>query len=256
MRTLIAIPVFNERKYVDRVLRRVHDFHDQILCVDDCSTDGTGDLLAQRKDIHLIRHERNMGYGRSIIDSFDFAAANGFDWIITMDCDEQHEPEMLPTFLREIEKDASDIISGSRYTHVNAQDDIAPGDRQLINRTITAAVNDLFGWELTDTFCGFKAHRVSAMQKLKLDEPGYAFPLQLWPRVYAAGLTVTEIPVRRIYNDPNRTFGGTLDDAKIRLRHYLDVLKTELTRINHEGASSVDLITLDEPQACCDCSCG
>ena len=62
-----------------------------------------------------------------------------------------------------------------------------------------------------DSFCGFKAHRVSAMRRLRLTEPGYAFPLQLWPQVAVAKLRVTEIPVRLIYNDPNRHFGGSLD---------------------------------------------
>lgn len=254
MSVIIAIPVYNERKYVARVLDRVRQLHDEVLFVDDHSTDGTGEFLAEQPGIHLVRHPRNMGYGRAIIDAFDYAHARGFDWVVTMDCDEQHEPEMIPAFLRQIETDRWDIISGSRYTDQNVADDVAPGDRRLINRTITTVVNDLFDWQLTDTFCGFKAHRVSAMQKLQLDEAGYAFPLQLWPRVYAQQLRLTEIPVKRIYNDPNRTFGGNLDDANKRLRHYLDVLKRELIRIDHPCADSVDEVTLEDPHACC-CGC-
>ena len=67
-----------------------------------------------------------------------------------------------------------------------------------------------------------------AVQKLKLDETGYAFPMQLWPRVAQHGLRLTEIPVRLIYNDPTRHFGGQLDDASYRMKHYLDVLRAEL----------------------------
>ena len=54
------------------------------------------------------------------------------------------------------------------------------------------------------------------MRKLQLDEPGYAFPMQFWPQVWHHGLRVTEIPVRLIYNDPTRHFGGKLDDACVR----------------------------------------
>ncbi|MGN6507269.1 MAG: glycosyltransferase family 2 protein [Tepidisphaeraceae bacterium] len=254
MRTLVAIPVYNERKYVADVLRRVRSYHSDILCVDDCSTDGTGEFLATQPDIHVVRHAVNQGYGRSIIDAFDFAAQHGYDWVITMDCDEQHEPEMIPAFLAAIEAGDADIISGSRYTDLNANDDLAPGDRRAINMTITSVLNELLGLSLTDSFCGFKAHRVSAMQTLKLDEAGYAFPLQLWPRAYAAGLRIVELPVKRIYNDPNRTFGGNLDDAKRRLAHYMDVLKQELTRIGHEHANCPDHVTLDSPSVCCGCS--
>ncbi len=96
MRILVAIPVFNELKYVEKVLDKVSQFTPDILCIDDGSTDGTAELLAGRGDIQLIRHPVNRGYGQSIIDAFQFADAHGYDWVITMDCDEQHEPERIP----------------------------------------------------------------------------------------------------------------------------------------------------------------
>jgi len=58
------------------------------------------------------------------------------------------------------------------------------------------------------------------MRRLNLTETGYAFPMQLWPQVWHAQLRITELPVRLIYNDPTRHFGGILDDAAVRLRHY------------------------------------
>jgi hypothetical protein len=79
-----------------------------------------------------------------------------------------------------------------------------------------------------------------------LDEAGYAFPLQLWPRVAAAKLRLTEIPVRLIYKDLKRTFGGDLDDAFIRMRHYLDVLHREIHR------QPEDALT---PAECSGCFC-
>ncbi|QOV90737.1 glycosyltransferase family 2 protein [Humisphaera borealis] len=232
MKLLIAIPVHNERKYVEKVLRKVRSFHDDILVVDDGSTDGTSQVLgtiAQAGEIHLIRHRTNQGYGQSLIDAFAFADHQGYDWVITMDCDEQHEPRMIPAFKTLIESDRYDLISGSRYLRPLSTDDLPPPDRQSINAKITALLNRLFNWRITDAFCGFKAHRVSAMNKLSLTETGYAFPLQLWPQVCAAGLRLTELPVRLIYNDATRTFGGNLDDAGRRLRHYLGVLSAELT---------------------------
>jgi glycosyltransferase involved in cell wall biosynthesis len=228
LRLLVAIPVFNELKYVEKVLDKVRSFATDILCIDDGSTDGTAELLAKRDDIQLIRHPVNRGYGQSIIDAFSYASSRGYDWVITMDCDEQHEPERIPDFIREIESDQWDIISGSRYLETSTENDLPPGDRRAINATLTSLLNELFGWKLTDSFCGFKAHRVSAMTPLQLDQPGYAFPMQLWPRVWKASLKVKEIPVRLIYNDPNRYFGGLLDDAQHRLRHYIDVLNAEL----------------------------
>ena len=230
MRLLIAIPVHNEQKYVDAVLDKVRTFHDDVLVVDDGSTDDTPNILARRTDVATIRHPVNRGYGQSLIDAFAYAERKGYDWVITMDCDEQHEPAMIPEFVRQIGTDQWDLISGSRYAKPRNDDDLPPGDRRKINGTITKLVNDLFAFNLTDAFCGYKAHRVSAMRKLELTEPGYAFPMQLWPQVWRAGLRLTEIPVRLIYNDPNRHFGGLLDDAGNRLRHYVAVLGHELER--------------------------
>jgi dolichol-phosphate mannosyltransferase len=229
-RLLIAIPVHNEQKYVDHVLDKVLRFHGEVLAVDDGSTDGTTELLRARSDIQLIHHPVNRGYGQSLIDAFRHAGARGYEWVITMDCDEQHEPERIPDFVREIETDRWDIISGSRYLEPSKEDDLPPGDRRMVNAKITATLNEMFGWKLTDAFCGFKAHRLCAMRKLRLDEPGYAFPMQLWPQAFRAKLRITEIPVRLIYNDPNRSFGGVLDETEIRLRHYLDVLGRETHR--------------------------
>jgi glycosyltransferase involved in cell wall biosynthesis len=227
LRMLIAIPVFNELQYVNRVLDKVKRFAGDILVIDDGSTDGTAELLTRRRDIQLIGHAVNRGYGQSIIDAFCYADSHGYDWVITMDCDEQHEPEMIPQFVRRIRTDRWDIISGSRYLTPGRGDDLPPGDRRTINATITSLVNDVLHLNITDAFCGFKAHRTGAMVPLKLDEPGYAFPMQLWPRAAAAQLRITEIPVRLIYNDPTRHFGGLLDDASARLAHYLDVLNRE-----------------------------
>jgi hypothetical protein len=113
-------------------------------------------------------------------------------------------------------------------------------------------LNETFGWNLTDSFCGFKAHRVTAMRQLHLTETGYAFPLQLWPQVYRANLAVTEIPVRLIYNDANRSFGGVLDDAARRLQHYLDVFQTEMAKVGAaESADSAATSESTDRAACC-----
>ena len=166
MRMLIGIPIYNERKSVDRVLAEVLSHGHDVLLVDDASTDGTAEYLATRQDVALIRHESNRGYGQGIIDIFEYADHCGYDWVLTMDCDEQHEPARIPDFVRAIETDRWDIVSGSRYLDPDDAHDDAPVARRTVNVTITALVNDTFGWSLTDTFCGFKAHRVEAMRQL------------------------------------------------------------------------------------------
>jgi glycosyltransferase involved in cell wall biosynthesis len=226
---LVAIPVFNEFKYVDDVLRAVSKHSDNVLVVDDGSTDGTSDVLTRHAYLKIISHKTNAGYGQSLIDAFDFAYHHKFDWLITIDCDHQHEPSYIPRFYFEIEKDDADIISGSRYVHkMNWSSRPPPADRVAINRKITNILNRSLAIRLTDAFCGFKAYKISAISKLELTERGYGFPLQLWVQASRAGLRVREIPVPLIYHDPKRRFSGTLEDPQKRMRYYVEIIEREL----------------------------
>ena len=229
MRYLVAIPVYNEQQYVLRVLERVRRFSESVLVIDDGSTDHTPCLLP-KQPVEVIRHATNRGYGHSLLDAFRWARVDGFDWVITMDCDEQHEPEAIPRFVEAAESNTHDVISGSRYLQPSTDSPSPPENRRAINHTITEMVNESLNLSITDALCGFKAYRVSALESLTLDVDGYAFPLQFWVQAVAHGLRICEIPVRLIYNDPTRTFGGPLDNDQARLAHYREVFERERAR--------------------------
>ena len=139
-----------------------------------------------------------------------------------MDCDGQHEPSRIPVLLEAI--DDSDIVSGSRYLRDFRQDTPAPNDRQFINATVTTEINSRFGLKLTDAFCGFKAYRREALEKLHITESGWGMPLQLWVQAARQGLRLTEIAVPRVYLDPTRAFGGVMNNPTERLAYYREVL--------------------------------
>ena len=228
MNTLVAIPVFNEEAHLAEVLSEVRRQARRILVIDDGSTDRTPQILETQSDLFRIRHPRNRGYGQSLIDAFAFAVRHGYDWLITMDCDRQHEPAAIPTFLRAAEADAADIISGSRYLRPESEDSRPPPGRREINRYITDLINRTLALNITDAFCGFKAYRVEALRRLRLTVPGYAMPLQFWVQVARHRLHVAEIPVKLIYHDPTRCFGGLIDNPQTRLTYYLETFAREL----------------------------
>ncbi len=233
MRTLVAVPVYNEQRYITNVIAKIAEFaRDDVLVVDDGSTDATPTLLAHQP-VDVIRHKANLGYGRSIRDAFRWAQSYEYDWLITMDCDEQHEPEALPQFEAAILEDDADIISGSRYMCRKRCGDPPPEDRRKINAEVTQWVKDRLDLEITDAFGGYKAYRVSTLRHFDLSENGYAIPLQFWVQAAAAELRVREVPIRLIYNDPNRSFGGKLDDPSLRIAHYREVFLAELAK--HPG---------------------
>ncbi len=222
MSWLVAIPVYNEERHLEHVLREVRRYADRILVVNDGSTDRTAELLAREPGIQLVTHPSNRGYGAALISAFDFALAQGYEVLVTMDCDGQHEPARIPVLLEAIHD--ADIVSGSRYLRDFRQDTVAPQDRRQINRQITEEINQRFGLRLTDTFCGFKAYRREALAQLRITEAGWGMPLQLWVQAARLGLRVKEIAVPRVYLDPNRAFGGVLDNPEERLAYYRRVI--------------------------------
>jgi dolichol-phosphate mannosyltransferase len=229
MRKLIVVPVYNEIATVRRVMEAIKANHDcGILAVDDGSTDGSSEALASFAWLNVIRHEKNRGYGAAVITGLEYAAKNFFDSVVTMDCDEQHEPCMIPRMFAE--QPDVDILSGSRYLKGSADGDMPPVDRMVINKTITAEINAVTGYNLTDSFCGFKRYRVSAIAPLRLDEAGYGLPMQFWVQARHFGLSVAEIAIPRIYKNLDRSFGGGLDDPEKRLAYYRSVIERELKK--------------------------
>jgi dolichol-phosphate mannosyltransferase len=229
-RILTALPVYNEVAHVTSVLDEVRRYSSDVLVVDDGSDDGTGDLLAKRHDVRLLRHPQNRGYGAALKSAFDFALSEAYDVLVTIDCDGQHEPQRIPEFAAAC-TDEVDIVSGSRYLQTFADQTVPPADRRRINRLITEEINQRLGLQLTDAFCGFKAYRVPALNCFDLQEPGYAMPLELWVQVADCGLRVVELPVPLIYLDEKRSFGGALDDAQTRLAHYREVIERSEGRL-------------------------
>ncbi len=247
---LAALPVYNEANYVDEVLTEVTQYADRVLVVNDGSNDGTAVRLERWRsgtakqeaaeqgtvlagDVAVIHHPSNRGYGAALKSAFQYAIDQDYEFLITLDCDGQHQPKRLPRFVTACQN--ADIVSGSRYLKKYAGDSLPPSQRMFINKQITAQLNDMLGFDLTDAFCGFKAYRVEALKQLKIEDEGYAMPLELWVQASMLGLRVIEIPVPLIYLDLNRSFGGALDEAEKRLKYYNDCIDRSVMAMKARG---------------------
>lgn len=230
-RVLTALPVYNEEGHILPVLEQVRESAKEILVVDDGSSDKTPELLARRTDLQIITHETNRGYGAALRSAFLFALEQGYDILVTIDCDGQHEPKLIPAIAAAVfppDDEPFDIVSGSRYLKSFDGDSVPPEDRRRINMEITRILNERLGLRLTDSFCGFKAYRVEALERFNITELGYAMPLQFWVQAAAAGMRIVEFPVPLVYLEEERSFGGSLDDSRRRMAYYQEVLQREL----------------------------
>jgi dolichol-phosphate mannosyltransferase len=233
MRTIILLPLYNEAPTVARVLDEVRRWTPgaAVLVVDDGSTDGSSEIVRGYPDVTVLTHAQNEGYGQSLIDGFAHALAHGAEAVVTLDCDEQHEPRQIPQFVSMLGSgEGADIVSGSRYLDPAAGGDPAPADRRALNAEVTERLRALTGYAITDAFCGFKAYRASALAKFSLTEPSYGMPLQVWIQAAAHRMRIVELATARIYKNPERRFWGGLDDVAVRRAYYQQVLDREVER--------------------------
>jgi dolichol-phosphate mannosyltransferase len=137
------------------------------------------------------------------------------------------------------------MVSGSRYLSNRDKAGQAPAERRQINTEVTRELNQRLGLQLTDGFCGFKAYRVDALAKLRITEPGYGMPLEVWVQAAYHKLRIVELPVPLIYLDEARSFGGSLDDGGRRMAYYHQVLDRAIEAAEREVSAAGDQVSDD-----------
>jgi glycosyltransferase involved in cell wall biosynthesis len=195
---LVLVPVFNEGPHVKEVLTDIRRYTAaDILVVNDGSTDDSLARIRESDVAYVINHEENAGPGGALISGFRFATERNYQVLITMDADGQHEARDIPRFLEAVED--IDMVVGSRYLPDSERRNAPPKHREWASEVLTRLVCQYTLYDITDCASGFRAYKVSALQKLNLTEKGYVWPFQLWIQTARAGLRVKEIPIALIY---------------------------------------------------------
>ncbi len=245
VRSITALPVFNEAGHIEPVLTEVKKYSQDIVVINDGSSDNTAEVLAKQDGITVISHPENRGYGAALRTAFEYGIAENYDVLVTIDCDGQHEPRLIPELIQAVYADEQtriDMVSGSRYLQKFDKDSIPPEDRRRINMELTEILNERLNLSLTDSFCGFKAYRVDALKSFDIRELGYAMPLEHWVQAVAANLNIVEFPIPLVYLEEERSFGGSLDDSKKRMAYYQQVLKRVMKEYSMCGSTSEDCL--------------
>ncbi|MEZ6143186.1 MAG: glycosyltransferase family 2 protein [Zavarzinella sp.] len=238
MKWLIGIPIYNEAKNIRTVLEQALSHNLPVVVVNDGSTDETGKILEEFPQCARVTHARNRGYGAALCTLFRYAKKQSYEYLITMDCDGQHEPERIPLLKQTMELTQADIVSASRYLEQFASDQSAPMDRRRTNQLVTEELNRRYQLGITDAFCGFKAYRTAALERMCIHETGWGMPLELWVQASYLKLKIVEVPIPRLYLDPSRAFGGVLNDAEERLKYYHKVIEDTDARIRQKSTQN------------------
>lgn len=191
----IVIPVYNEKATIGKVLARVASlpFPKEIVVVDDRSTDGTAEVLAQVANLEgmrVIRHEQNQGKGAALRTGFENATGN---IVVVQDADLEYDPRDIPGLLVPILHEEADVVYGSRFLGDEHQD--KSWVHRFGNWALTASSNLFSGLQLTDMETCYKAFRSEALQCLDVAQNRFGIEPELTAKLARRGYRFAEVPI-------------------------------------------------------------
>lgn len=218
MKLSIIIPIYNEEKLLPEVLKRVRalELDKELILVDDCSHDGTRDILAEEEkhpDTKVLYHERNIGKGGAIRTGLEHFTG---DIVIIQDADLEYRPEEIPGIIKYIENGEEEIVYGSRF--MGSVKGMRLPNR-VANWLLPQIVKILYGQKLTDEATAYKAFRAHIIREVDLECTGFEFCPEITAKVIRKGYKIKEVPITFVA----RTF---CEGKKIGWRDFIIAVKT------------------------------
>ncbi|MBD3376583.1 glycosyltransferase [candidate division KSB1 bacterium] len=211
-RYLVAIPVFNEEPFLDSLLSAIRKRFSwlDILVIDDGSTDQSLKII-KKHQVFTIHHLCNLGKGTALASAFRFARVHGYDWIITMDGDWQHDPKFLSFFFESIRDESCDVVIGNRIDRQKRM----PWPRQLSNGMTSIVVSLLAGNQrIYDSQCGYRAYRVQCIPLSLLKEPGFQAESEILLRMGKMNCRVAHVAIDTRYGSETSSIHPVFDTCR------------------------------------------
>ena len=218
IRVLAGIPAYNEASYVGSIVLQARQYVDEVIVVDDGSTDNTA-RIAELAGATVIRHNQNRGYGAAIQSILAAAKKRNPDTLVLLDADSQHDPNEIPVLIKPI-SEGFDLVIGSR----EAQKDKTPRYRRIGQKVLLRSTRLASKANISDSECGFRAFSQRAISELELKASGMAVSSETIVRAAEKNLKITEVPISNIYTKD----GSTLNP----IRHGIDVLSRIIVMIS------------------------
>ena len=190
MKLTVIIPVYNESATCSQLIEKVKSvpIQKQIIVVDDCSTDGSGDILTKIDGIELIQHQLNRGKGSAVQSALPYIKG---EFVVLQDGDLEYNPADYQKMLNPLENDSVDVVYGSRWLEKTS----SLSYHTIGNRFITWFANLVTGAALSDMASCYKMMPTEIFRSLDIRSEGFGLEAEITAKVFKKKLRVIEIPI-------------------------------------------------------------
>jgi glycosyltransferase involved in cell wall biosynthesis len=191
---IALIPAYNERARVGTVVSEALQQVDEVVVIDDGSTDDTASL-AEQAGAKVLRHEQNRGKGWAIATALDYFGRSDAAFAVLLDADGQHDPSEIGKFIEATENENADVVVGTRMNDVRHM----PWVRRWTNQFTSLVTGRLARQKIPDSQCGFRLLRRNVLVDLKFSTARFETETEMLIQAGRAGHKIAHVPIRTIY---------------------------------------------------------
>jgi len=224
-----VIPIYNEARHIDEVVSAVRHKDLDVVVVNDGSTDG-GEEKARQAGARILMNAQREGKGGSLQRGFELIVSEGYDGVITMDGDGQHDPQDLDHFIEVIQEHPAAIVTANRMTNVRNM----PWIRRMTNRWMSLMISFICGQTIPDTQCGFRYIPRDVLTHLDLTARTFEIETEVLIKASRLGCRIHSVPIQTIYRNED----SKINPLKDTLRFIVYLVKEMIGRRKSRKFSS------------------
>jgi len=211
-----VIPFYNEKETLIKILNETSNYAKFIYAVNDGSVDDSYQTERQISNVKFIDHDKNYGKGKALDTGFKAAVSSGYDYIVTLDADLQHDPKYIPNLIEGLK--SFDIVIGNRLKNLKGM----PIQRKLSNKLTSFFLTIKTGQNILDSQCGYRAYSVKVLKEVATEYSGFEAESEILVKASKKGFKIGFVDIPTIYGN---------EKSKMRpVRAILGFLKVMLIR--------------------------